>query len=143
MKTSNTCLFGSAFAIALAVSAPAMAEPVVLTAQLDGANETKGGDPDGSGSFSAEIDVETGDVCYVLAVSDIEDAVAAHIHKGATGKDGKPVLTIEVTGEDEDLCIAAEPDMLKEIIAAPAEYYVNVHTADFQAGAIRGQLSAE
>ncbi len=129
--------------LALSFPAAANAEPVVLTATLDGASETGGGDADGTGSFIGEFDTETGDVCYTLSVSGLGDVMAAHIHEGAAGKNGKPVVTIEVTGEDEDLCIAAEPDALKPIVAAPGDYYVNVHTADLPKGAIRGQLAAE
>ena len=124
----------------LALPAAALADTITLSATLDGANETAGGHADGSGMFSAEIDTESGDVCYVLAVEGIGDAVAAHIHDGAAGKDGKPVVTIDVTGEDEDRCIAVEPDTLKPIVAAPANFYVNVHTAQYPKGAVRGQL---
>lgn len=138
MKISSYVALGGA--LALSLSGAALADPVVLKATLDGASETGGGDADGSGSFSAEIDPETGDICYVLSTADIGDAMAAHIHQGAAGKNGKPVITIEVTGEDEDLCIAAEPDTLKPIVAMPGDYYVNVHTADYPKGAIRGQL---
>ena len=41
----------------------------------------------------------------------------------------------------EDLCIAAEPDVLRPIVANPAGFYVNVHTGDFPKGAVRGQLA--
>ena len=140
MKTIAMTLLGGALALSLA--SPALAEPVVLEATLAGANETGGGDPDGSGSFSVEIDAESGDVCYVLTAADIGAATAAHVHEGAAGKDGKPVLTLQVTGEDEDVCLAAEPETLAPIVAAPADYYVNVHSAAFPKGAIRGQLSA-
>jgi hypothetical protein len=140
MYIRNLMLVGSGLALALSLPATAFADPVVLTASLDGAGEAKGGDPDGSGSFSAEIDIETGDVCYLLAVEKIADAMAAHIHKGAAGKSGKPVTAIDVTGPDDDLCIALEPSTLEKIVAMPGNYYVNVHTADFPAGAVRGQL---
>lgn len=143
MIISLRAVTGTALTLALMTPSLALADPVVLAAELGGANETKGGDNDGSGSFSAEIDAETGDVCYVLNVSDIGDALAAHLHAGAAGKDGKPVISLQVTGEDEDLCVAAEPDTLKEILAAPDSYYVNVHTREFPAGAVRGQLSKQ
>ncbi len=129
-------------AVALAWSAtPALAAAVTLTANLDGASETGGGDTDGTGLFSGQLDVDTGDVCFTLSTTKIATATAAHIHEGVAGTDGKPVLTLEVTGPNEDSCVAAEPDLLKAIVAAPGSYYVNVHTADFPKGAVRGQLS--
>ncbi len=132
-------LAGGGLALALSFSGAAMAAEE-LNATLSGANETKAGDEDGSGTFWAEVDMDTGDVCYLLDVKDIGKVTAAHIHKGVAGKDGKPVTAVDVTGPDDDLCIALEPDTLKEIVAAPGAYYVNVHTADFPAGAIRGQF---
>lgn len=139
MKLRDIFVLGGA--AALAFPAGALAETVKLAATLDGASETKGGDTDGSGSFSAEIDAQSGDLCYVLTVKDIATATAAHIHEGAAGVDGAPVVPIEVTGNGGDLCVAVEPDALKAIVAAPEGYYVNVHNNDFPAGAIRGQLT--
>ena len=141
MRQSAIFLLGGA--LALSFSSAALADPVTLEASLSGANQTGPGDPDGSGKFTAEIDVESGDVCYILNVSKIGKAVAAHVHKGAAGKNGRPVFTIEVTGVDEDLCIAQEPDKLRPIVEVPGNFYVNVHTADFPKGAIRGQLEGE
>lgn len=122
-------------------AAPAMAEAVTLVSSLAGANETSPGDTDGTGRFSAEIDTETGDVCYILVGEKIAKPVAAHVHEGAAGADGKPVMTLEVTGADGDMCLAAEPDLLKLIVATPQAYYVNIHTGDFPKGAVRGQLA--
>lgn len=138
LKNSLTILTVAGLAL---VPAAALAEPVTFVATLGGANETGGGDPDGVGTFSGEIDAETGDVCYVLSADKIGKPVAAHIHAGAAGTDGAPVVTLEVTGPDGDMCLAAEPDALKPIVAAPEGFYVNVHTADFPKGAVRGQLS--
>ena len=38
-------------------------------------------------------------------------------------------------------CATASADVVKDILQNPGNYYVNVHTSDFPAGAIRGQLS--
>jgi hypothetical protein len=37
--------------------------------------------------------------------------------------------------------VAADADLIKAIIQSPQEYYVNVHNAEYPAGALRGQLS--
>ncbi|MBV1918312.1 MAG: CHRD domain-containing protein [Sphingomonadaceae bacterium] len=147
MRKTGILALGSLIALALpagAMAGPAagaMAGPVMLSADLDGASETRGGDADGSGRFSGEIDAASGDVCYILTGVDIGKVTAAHIHKGAAGSNGRSVITLEVTNEDDDSCLAAEPDVLEPIVLEPGRYYVNIHTADYPKGAIRGQLA--
>jgi hypothetical protein len=134
-------LLSGALAVNLAVPlAAANAEQVTLTATLTGANEPAGGDPKGSGTFEVKIDPEAGDFCYTLTAIGIAKATMAHVHTGAAGVNGPPAATLEVTGAGNDECIALDPDVLKPIIATPANYYVNVHNATYPAGAIRGQL---
>lgn len=130
----------SAAALALAPVAAA-AETVVLTANLAGANEVGGGAPDGNGAFRAEVNTESGDFCYTLYGERISAPTMAHVHTGAAGTNGGPIITMDVTGKGSDMCIAVEPDKLKTIIANPAGFYVNIHTADFPGGAVRGQLA--
>lgn len=134
----RTLLVGAA-AMGLALS-PALAAATELHAMLKGGEETGGGDADGTGELKAEVDVDSGDFCYSLDAKQIAAPVAAHIHEGAAGSDGPPVVTISVTGKDGDECVAVEPDLLKAILANPAGYYANVHTGDYPKGAIRGQL---
>ena len=128
------------FAAALAAPVAAWAAPVKLAATLSGAHETGGGDTDGTGMFSAEVDTEAGDLCYTLSAAKIAKATMAHVHSGAAGANGPPVAKLDL---GSDLCIAVEPEVLKAIVAAPANYYVNVHNAEFPGGAVRGQLAAQ
>jgi hypothetical protein len=138
----KSLLLGSALLGMVLSTGPAWAQSVVrLGSTLAGANETGGGDSDGTGTFSAEIDPESGDLCFTLAVDKIGAPTAAHVHLGAAGADGDPVAAISVTGNDGDECVALQRDVAKAIVANPAGYYVNVHTGDFPKGAIRGQLA--
>jgi hypothetical protein len=141
MLKSRIMLTTAAAVAALALPAAASAAGVKLTATLTGANETGGGDPDGSGTLSADVDAASGDFCYTLTATGTDTPVAAHVHSGAAGADGPPVITLAVTGEGDDECVAVEPDTLKAILAAPQNYYVNVHTAAMPKGALRGQLA--
>jgi len=122
---------------AIAAPVTALAAETKLAATLVGANEPAGGDAKGKGTFSAVIDADAGDFCYTLTANGIGKPTAAHVHSGAAGADGAPVITIEVA---DDECRAVDPALLKQIVAAPASYYVNVHSAAFPAVAIRGQL---
>lgn len=141
-KVSARSLILTAIAAPLALApVAASAETVILTANLSGANETGGGAPGGNGALRAEVNSETGDFCYTLYAEKTSAPTMAHVHTGAEGTNGAPVITIDVTGKGSDMCIAIEPEKLKPILANPAGYYVNIHTADFPAGAIRGQLT--
>ena len=112
-----------------------------LRAQLAGANEPAGGDPDGAGLARIEISDATNTVCTDLEVRMISPATAAHIHRGAAGVNGPPVITLDVPDDnDSDDCDEVQESLLREIRANPAGFYVNVHTADYPDGAIRGQL---
>lgn len=113
------------------------------TASLTGAAEVPGpGDPDGSGLVEISIVDEVVDqVCYEITVGGIAAATAAHIHRGAAGESGPPVITLEAPSSGEvSGCASASDAVIDAIKAYPAGYYVNVHNADYPAGAIRGQL---
>lgn len=122
----------------MAQATPGQAAPVKLGATLTGAAEPGGGDADGSGTFVVEIDADAGDFCYTVTSAKIAAPTMAHVHTGAAGVNGAPVITIDPKGNDH--CVAVEPDVLKPIVATPDAYYVNIHNAEFPGGAIRGQL---
>jgi len=136
MRTA-LALLGAAMVIT-----PAAAEPVTMQIHLTGAAEVPGpGDPDGKGTASVTLDAAKPEVCYTLAVSGIDTATMAHIHKGAKGVAGPPVVTLDppATGASKG-CIKTETDVVAALLAKPADYYVNVHTAAHPKGALRGQL---
>lgn len=109
---------------------------------LFGEYETSGGaGPDQTADFSAELDLGKGRICYMLEVDGIDDFTAAHIHEGRKGKDGPPVMKLELMGDDgRDVCVDADKELLAKIARKPGEYYVNVHTVRYPDGAVRGQL---
>lgn len=114
-----------------------------LTATLTGAAETPAGDPAGSGKAKITFDISEGLVCWSVNVKTTAAPVAAHIHKAAAGASGPVVVPIgtPVKGATKG-CVAAGRALIRDIIANPSDYYVNVHTGAFPAGAVRGQLAA-
>jgi len=126
----------------LALVAGALGAEVGFSADLANGGE---GDEDGSGTATITIDPDTGEVCYDLTVEGIQPVTASHIHIGAAGESGDVVVPLDVDGFEGSSsdCVDASDADLDAIIANPAGYYVNIHTEDFPAGAIRGQLVAD
>ena len=123
-----------------ASAAPTKASGVTLMATLSGSVEVPPGDADGTGSFKARLNVGQGKLCYTLASAKVATPTMAHIHAGKAGVAGPPVVTLKPSAPSET-CMDVDKDVAQKIVAAPGDYYVNVHTADHPAGAIRGQLA--
>jgi hypothetical protein len=113
-----------------------------LSTALTGSEEVPGpGDTDGSGQVEVTLNHGQGQVCWKLSVADIATATAAHIHRGETGVAGPVVVPLDAPADgSSDGCAEVDRDLIKEILQDPAQFYVNVHNADFPAGAIRGPL---
>jgi hypothetical protein len=114
---------------------------------LTGANEVPGpGDPDASGTASVTLNPGQGEVCFDLAWAGIDGTVtAAHIHVAPAGVAGPvvvPLFSGSFSGTDSaSACVSADRDLVLAIIQNPENYYVNIHSTVFPAGAVRGQLS--
>lgn len=114
-----------------------------LSATLTGAAEVPGpGDTDGTGTATIRLNQGKKQVCFDLTVSNIVTATAAHIHRGATTVAGPVVVTLTApaTGTSTGCVDNVSVELIKEIRQSPEKFYVNVHNAAFQNGAIRGQL---
>lgn len=119
---------------------PAAAFAQSYSAILSGAAEVPGpGDPDGAGLAVVTLDGTT--LHYSVWAQGIAAPTAAHIHKGAPGVAGDPVVTLNVATLGNGTATITDT-LAGQIKANPSGYYVNVHTGDFPNGAVRGQLSA-
>jgi CHRD domain-containing protein len=138
-------VFAAMLLVVLAVAASATAGGRPLSAELTGAAEIPGpGDPNGSGTVHLTLNQGQGTVCFNLEWNGLRGAVtAAHIHEAPAGVAGPVVVPLFTTprASPEEGCVQADPALIKDIRKNPDEYYVNLHNAEFPAGAIRGQLS--
>ena len=134
---TKTTMIAAAAALALA-AAPAFAGDK-LSAHLGGAGSP---DTDGAGHANFTVDTAKNEVCYDLMVENIDVATAAHVHKGAAGASGPPVVPMAKPGADGKAkgCATVGADVVKDLLANPAGYYVNVHNGPHPGGAIRVQL---
>jgi hypothetical protein len=115
---------------------------------LDGAQEIgndgqrNAGDRNGRGSFSGVFKRDT--LCYGLTVTNIGKPIAAHIHKASRGQNGDPVVTLKHPRRGNPgaskQCVEVSAGIADDIRSNPSGFYVNVHTAKFPSGAVRGQV---
>jgi len=132
---------------ALAFALPAAAGGRPFTTSLSGAAELPApGDPDATGTAQVTVNPGTRQVCWSVSVDNVDlPIVAAHIHLGGVDTFGSPVVFLlpagvsDADGEFAD-CTTVERSLAFALLLTPENYYVNVHTTLFPAGAARGQL---
>jgi hypothetical protein len=122
----------------------------VFETDLTGAEEAPGpGDTDATGSALIKLPRANGrgPLCFKLDWTGIDGTVtAAHIHSGAIGVAGPVVIPLFVeqslpgTGDSHGCIQGVDRALTMDIGQNPTNYYVNVHSTVFPAGAIRGQL---
>lgn len=134
-------------ALVLPALVPAAGQGVrKLEAALDGGEEVPDkGDPNGRGLADVTVKHRKRKLCFDIEFSKIEAPVAGHVHKGRFGVAGDIVVPLfdDPTGATSPVsdCVKAKKDLLKKIKNKPEKYYVNLHNAEYPAGAIRGQLT--
>ncbi|TCO26457.1 CHRD domain-containing protein [Kribbella steppae] len=130
MAAAATILATTAFGLPAATAAPAI--------PLNGGQEAAAADPDGHGFFTYTLEGTM--FCWTLSWQDIESPTAAHVHVGPRNVAGPVVIPLSVAANPGSGCTTISAELAAGISADPGDYYVNVHNATFQAGAIRGQL---
>ena len=134
-------LTGLALAGLIAGASPAGADVETFTVRLTGSQEAPNpGDPDAAGFARVTVDTASNRICFVLQVSGMAPATAAHIHEAPPGVAGPVVQPLRppTNGRSAGCLTSSEAD---DIAADPGDYYVNVHNSQFPSGAVRGQLA--
>lgn len=113
-----------------------------FAAFLTGDQEVPAVGTNASGVARFSLDGTT--LAYEVAVRDIADITASHIHMGAPGVNGPVVYPLFTGAGDFDPgspisgTLMLTEDQANDLRAG--NYYVNVHTVGYPAGEIRGQI---
>lgn len=130
------------FAMAgFAAVAPAYADTVTLTAKLV---PEAGAPPTGIGHMVAHYDPATQALTWHITYTGLSGPlVAAHIHGPATpGMNAPPVITFQPPLTSPiDGSARLTLDQVSQLLGGL--YYVNLHTAAFPGGEIRGQINVQ
>jgi len=141
MRIGRMLAAGLLAATAMLTLPPAHAATTSERADMTGAQETSPPGPaDAKGTATITLDDAANTVCYELAYSGISKPTAAHIHAGAKGVAGPPVVTFDVQKGDKG-CVPSDAATIAKIRDNPGGYYVNIHTSEYPKGAMRGQLA--
>jgi len=109
--------------------------------QLTGAMETPAVTTSASGMATLTVD-ENGMVSGGVKTTGME-GTAAHIHMGAPGASGPPIITLEQAGKDQWMVPQGAKLSAKQLAAyKKGQLYVNVHSKAHPGGEIRAQLEA-
>jgi hypothetical protein len=136
----NNCLSrAGALAAAAVLMTLAAASASASAVKLGGAEETPSVETAASGSGDITVGADHS-VSGSITTKGIAGTVA-HIHSGAPGQKGPPVLTLTKVS-DTEWAVPAGSRFGDEDYAAyqAGNLYVNVHSADHKGGEIRGQL---
>jgi hypothetical protein len=119
---------------------PAHASPSSFIATMT-ADEVKPvpGPPGAKGTARVVADQDARTVCYKINYEGPGQMTAAHIHRGEKGMNGPVTIALDINAE----CVKPNPAEIKALVDWPDGYYVEIHIAYQQNGAVRGQTVPE
>lgn len=97
------------------------------------------GPPGAKGTAKIVADEAAQRVCYQLHYDGPGPITAAHIHRGEKGMNGPVTINLNLDAE----CVSPAPAEIKALVDWPDGYYVEMHVAYMQNGAVRGQTVPE
>lgn len=117
-------------------------DTVIFTAALSGANEVPANPSQATGKATLTFNQTTNTFNIVTTYSGGLTATGAHIHKGAPGVSGPVIFPFTQLTSPINYTSPALDSLQKADLFA-GNYYVNVHSALYPAGEIRGQLTKQ
>lgn len=138
MKMSIPTLALAAALASVQAIAPASAEMLAFKADLKGASEVPPTDSAATGTAEVSVDTATKEVKWTIQFSGLTgDATAAHFHgPAAVGENAGPA--VDISGKIESGSATLTDAQLADLQAG--KLYINLHTAKFPDGEIRGQV---
>lgn len=133
----------AAMLLSVAATPAALGKGRPLKAVLSGDEEVPAVITDGSGIAKLRLNQGKRRVCYKIQLTNIDDAIGAHIHDGAAGENGPIVVVLgtpDATGYAKGCVEDVARSLIKDMRKNRSEYYVNVHTVAVPSGEVRGQL---
>jgi len=112
---------------------------VTFKATINGASETPPNASTATGTATLIFNQDTKTFNIVVTFSGIT-ATASHIHKGAPGVPGNVIFGFTPPIVSPINYTSAVLDSTQQADLFADQYYVNIHSAEFPAGEIRGQL---
>ncbi len=138
MTRAISTIAAAGMAAIMLAAGPALAEMMTFKTELKGGMEVPPNDSAASGTADIKVDTEAKKITWTLTHSGLSgDATAAHFHgPAAAGANAGPVIdiTANMASGSADLSDA------QLAVLQAGMLYVNVHTAKFPDGEIRGQV---
>ena len=126
--------------VSFAATSLAFAQPVTFTATLSGTNEVPPSGSRNTGTTLVTVDPSTGAIAWTTSSTIPQtSATGHHIHRGVAGANGPVVVNFLANYSG---VVTVTTALASEIAGNPSGFYVNLHTAAFSTGEIRGQLLA-
>lgn len=153
MQIYKVLLIGSALALTACSdddddNEPETPEPTFMVSDsfevtLSGAQEVPMNMSDNMATATIEIDENLGLMRASVDTSDLENVTGVHIHDGDIGRNGEVAFAFEA-GSD-GMYTLAETEVTSELISdlKDGDWYVNVHTDEFEDGEVRGQIVSD
>src|SRR5262245_49691695 len=135
MERSRRTIVAAALAVAVLAPGGSALAATTLTTHLSGQKEVpKAGD--GSGTARITLKGRKKQICFNITLSHVGTTIMGHIHKGGPGVAGPIVVPLYTSPTSHPTgCASASRSTIRKIRLHPRRYYVNVHTAQFPAGA--------
>lgn len=104
-----------------------------------------GADPVATGTASIRVRSGQAQICALVAVDDLsyQPTVGVHLHRVGDANTGAAVAIFRGLAHNDrstSSCVRAPRAVVSQMLRAPAGFELDVHTPDFNSGAVRGRL---